>query len=144
MVEPVLAPPTFGRALSLWLATIGLGTLFITVFFVLIDSSEPVIPIIAGALAGAFSLPALLLLPVSIKWALAVAAAPLRRLRLLGLITCLFGLATLVCYVVMTCDSGSKADTLITIAEFAAPYFVAALLAAYWLYHNWLRTPVAE
>jgi hypothetical protein len=144
MLESILTPPTFGRAFSLWLATIGLGTLFVALFFVLMDSSELAIPIIAGAFAGAFSLPALLLLPVSIRWAMAATTATIRRLRLLGLITGLFGLATLVCYLVMTYDSGSKADTLITIAEFAAPYFVAALLAAYWLYHNWLRTPVAE
>jgi hypothetical protein len=141
MLESILAPPTFGRAFSLWLATIGLGTLFITLFFVLVDSSEPTIPLIAGVFAGAFSLPTLLLLPVSIKWALAAATAPLRRLRLLGLITCLFGLATLVCYVALYDGDDNIGSYVTTIAEFAVPYFVGALLAAYWLYHDWLRTP---
>ena len=96
----------------------------------LVDSSGLVIFLIAGAFAGAFSLPALLLLPASIKWALAAATAPLRRLRLLGLITCLFGLATLVCYVVRYDSEDKTATYVTTIAEFAVPYLVGALLAS--------------
>ena len=146
MTEPtLLAAPGIGRACGLWLATIGLGTFFISLFFILtvgIDSLSVVL--IAGAIAAVFSLPALLLLPVSIKWALASHTAGARCLRLLGLITGLFGLATLGCYLLFAADDHSSNYYGAAISEFAAPYYVAALLAAYWLYRDWLRTPIYE
>ena len=146
MTEPTfLATPSVGRACGLWLATVGLGTFFITLFFVSIGggTESPGVALIVGAIAAAFSLPALLVLPVGIKWALAGDTAGARYLRLLGLITGLFGLAMLGCYLVFAANGG-VADPLVTITQFASPYYVAALLAAYWLYRDWLRTPTYE
>jgi hypothetical protein len=146
MTEPTyLAAPGIGRACSLWLATVGLGTFFITLFFLLTgDGTDSlVIALIAGAIAAACSLPTLLFLPTSIRWALAGHTAGARHLRLLELVTGLFGLAMLGCCLIFAVD-GDAADNSVTVAQFAAPYYVAALLASYWLYRDWLRTSTYE
>jgi len=130
--------------LLLWLTSLGLGTLFIGLFLVLAGSPDGiVIALIAGAIAAACSLPTLLILPVSIKWALAGYTAGARHLRLLCLVTGLFGLAMLGCWLIFAAD-GDAADNSVTVAQFAAPYYVAALLASYWLYRDWLRTSTYE
>ena len=129
-----LAPPTLARALCLWLAALGLGTLFIGLFLVLVGSPDLWIALFALAIAGGASLPKLLVLPVSIRWALGGVTAQVRGGRLLGFVALLFGLALLVCSLYFHAE-----DLTSLVFWFAAPYFVAALLAAYFLYQDWLN-----
>jgi hypothetical protein len=133
-----LAPPTLARALCLWLTTLGLGTLFIGLFLVLAGSPDLWIALFALAIAGGASLPTLLVLPVSIRWALAGATAQVRGWRLFGFVMLLFGLALLVCRLYFHDE-----DLMSLVFWFSAPYFVAALLAAYFLYQDWLNPPLA-
>lgn len=140
----ILTGPTFGRASGLWLVTICLGTLFIALYIGFAgDSSAALgVALFAGAFAGFYSLPILLFLPFGIKWALAGATATTRYLRLFGSITVLFGLATVLCYLGFADGDGDDLPSLV--AVFAAPYFVAAMLAAYRLYAAWLNVPPTE
>jgi len=132
-----LAPPTLARTLCLWLATLGLGTLFIGLFLALAGSPDLWIALFALAIAGGASLPTLLVLPVSIRWALGGATAQVRGGRLFGFVVLLFGLALLVCRLYFHDE-----DLTSLVFGFAAPYFVAALLAAYFIFQDWLASPL--
>jgi hypothetical protein len=139
-----LAAPTYWRAVRFWLLSIGLGTIF-TVFTL---SSGPgrFVPnafhLYVGAFAALVSLPALLFLLLFMSWAVDVSRVGQRWLRLLAVQSISAGFTTaLVCILLQHDTFFHNTDAFL---EIGATYYVAGLVAAYWLYRSWLRNPTQQ
>lgn len=143
--SPSSSPPLL-LALLLWVATLGLGAVLLAswVFFhhkepnsTLEDSLS--ITLVCTAFAAMLSAPVLLVLPVTLRWAVSADMLFRRRSRTLLVIGSLVGLAAFCSYWILT--EGNQHFGEAELLWLAAPYLPAALLAAAFVYRPWLFRP---
>jgi hypothetical protein len=141
--EPLEAP-TYWRTVRFWLASISLGTIYIV--FLLSAGEGQLVPdafhLYVGGIAALASLPALLFLLVSLRWAVGEGSVAQRWGRLFAVQSSSAGFTTaLMYYLAQHDDFTFNTDTLL---EIGGAYYVAGLVAAYWLYHDWLQNPARQ
>jgi hypothetical protein len=139
-----LAAPTYWRAIRFWLLSIGLGTIFSV--FTLSSGPGQFAPnafhLYVGAVAALVSLPALLFLLLFMDWAVDESSVSQRWLRLLAVQSISAGFTTALVCILLQHDKFFRKPGIFL--EIGATYYVAGLVAAYWLYRSWLRNPTQQ
>jgi hypothetical protein len=127
-------------AVLLWLTTVVVGSVLTTVTATLVilgslDSSAIIRGgILCTMVALVFSTPALVVLPLGIRWALTTSTPSQRIGRLAILVGSLFGIAALLVATFITDPGLLKSG----VFWFAGCYIPVAIAAIYWIYADWI------